>query len=186
MRVRTALMAGALLLVVGVSGCGRAAGDGDGVATAGKSAAPNATASTDPESEQEQMLKHAQCMRENGVPEYPDPTFEEGGGVTLGLPGGVDPEKVEAAQEQCKRYLPNGGRPKPVDAETLEKMRQYAECMRANGVPKFPDPTADGGFQIEAGPDLDPMSPTFKAADEQCKHHMPGSPRTGTNTGRDG
>lgn len=47
---------------------------------------------------------------------------------------------------------------------------KYAQCMRAHGVPDFPDPV-NGGFQITSGPgsDLDPGSPQFAAADTACK-----------------
>jgi hypothetical protein len=45
---------------------------------------------------------------------------------------------------------------------------KYTECMRAHGVPNFPDPSADGGFRIGAG--FDPSS-TASAA---CQKLVPG------------
>ena len=46
---------------------------------------------------------------------------------------------------------------------------KYAQCMRAHGVPDFPDPV-NGRFDITAGPgsDLDPGSPQYAAADKAC------------------
>jgi hypothetical protein len=52
---------------------------------------------------------------------------------------------------------------------------KYAQCMRAHGVPDFPDPV-DGGFAINntaPGSDLDPSSPQFVAADSACKALSP-------------
>lgn len=49
----------------------------------------------------------------------------------------------------------------------------YAACMRRNGVPNFPDPDAEGHFQLQGGPGLDPNSPQFKAAEEKCEHLLP-------------
>ena len=115
MRSRTALVLG-LLVVLGVTGCGPELAGGDGVATAGRSGAPSSSASAGAQNDQEQMLKFARCMRDNGVPEYPDPKFDDGGGVSLNLPEGVDRTKVEAAQEKCKQLLPNGGEARQVDA----------------------------------------------------------------------
>lgn len=39
----------------------------------------------------------------------------------------------------------------------------FARCMRANGVPAFPDPNGQGG-QLGPGSGIDPSSPQFQAA----------------------
>jgi hypothetical protein len=49
----------------------------------------------------------------------------------------------------------------------------YSACMRRNGVPKFPDPDANGRLSIIGGPGLDPNSPRFKAAEKACKKLLP-------------
>jgi hypothetical protein len=52
---------------------------------------------------------------------------------------------------------------------------EYAQCMRAHGVPDFPDPV-NGGFEINnttPGSDLDPTSPKFIAADSACQALSP-------------
>ena len=50
----------------------------------------------------ERALEHARCMREHGI-DMPDPTFGEGGRVTMRLEGGVDPNDpaFQAAQREC-------------------------------------------------------------------------------------
>ncbi|MFD9706287.1 hypothetical protein [Lentzea sp. NPDC059081] len=98
------------------------------------------------------MVKFAQCMRDNGV-DMPDPQGE-GGAVTLGLPGvaaGDDAgaEKMSAAHNACKQYLPNGGEFKPPSPEEQDKMRQQAKCMRDRGY-NWPDPKFEGGGPVEA------------------------------------
>jgi hypothetical protein len=51
----------------------------------------------------------------------------------------------------------------------------YARCMRAHGISDFPDPDASGNLQLnaDAGSDLDPKNPRFKAADTACKSLLP-------------
>ncbi|MEV0133959.1 hypothetical protein AB0H83_36515 [Dactylosporangium sp. NPDC050688] len=193
MRVRTAFALG-LLLVLGATatGCARSGG-GDGVASAGGTPTASASSGTgnearDPGKDQEAMLKYAQCMREHGV-DMPDPQFD-GGSVTMMLPEGTDRAKVDAANEQCKRFMPNGGKPRKADPETQEKMRKFSQCMRENGVPDFPDPSEDGGIRIDGtkGGSLDPGSEVFKKAQKVCEQYQPkppgagaGGPKTQTN-----
>jgi hypothetical protein len=54
---------------------------------------------------------------------------------------------------------------------------KFANCMRAHGVPDFPDPAANGGIQV-AGPGaksaLDPQSPAFQTAAQACHKLGPG------------
>ncbi len=55
----------------------------------------------------------------------------------------------------------------------------FSGCMRANGVPHFPDPQAGGGFLFRTGAGVDPSSPAFKAAQAKCKKFMPPGPGSG-------
>jgi hypothetical protein len=56
----------------------------------------------------------------------------------------------------------------------------FAGCMRANGVPHFPDPKAGGGFLFHRGAGVDPSSPAFKAAQTKCKKFLPPGPGSGS------
>jgi hypothetical protein len=51
----------------------------------------------------------------------------------------------------------------------------YSRCMRAHGIRAFPDPNAQGGINLNAGPGtgIDPSSPQYQAADQACKSLMP-------------
>ena len=59
---------------------------------------------------------------------------------------------------------------------------QYARCMRANGVPNFPDPNAGGGFLFHTGNGVDPSSPAFQAARAKCQKLLPSGPTPGSTT----
>lgn len=61
---------------------------------------------------------------------------------------------------------PPGGSPLQADA------LKYAQCMRAHGVPDFPDPSPSGGFEFQAGT-IDRSSPVFLAAQSKCKSLLP-------------
>lgn len=63
--------------------------------------------------QQDAMLKFVGCMRENGVPNFPDP--QPDGRMLLDPSSGVDPQSAEfkAAQEECRTLLPGGVAPGP-------------------------------------------------------------------------
>ncbi|MGW1990306.1 hypothetical protein [Embleya sp. NPDC001921] len=189
MRTTAGLGLGLLLMLGAVAGCGGGGDDGDGIASAGT---PTATVSASPGGNgtgggtgngkgagdaRDSMLRYAQCMRENGIPDFPDPTFSGDGGVSLNLPEGTDAKVVDAAQAKCRSLMPNGGENQKVDPKVTEQLRRYAKCMRENGIPQFPDPSADGGLQINNDAlGLGPDDPRFKAADQACSTYMPKPP----------
>jgi hypothetical protein len=170
--MRTRMVALVLTVALGSAGCGRGAADDPAVATAQDGAArpsgtPSAPASADPDA----PLKFSRCMRAQGLTWFPDPA---GGKMNVTVPKGVNPQTVEAAQGKCKQYLPGGDEAPKLSAEDLEAMRQMARCMRANGIPNFPDPQPNGSLMIDtrkigAGPD----DPVWKKADAICAKHRP-------------
>jgi hypothetical protein len=50
---------------------------------------------------------------------------------------------------------------------------KLADCMRAHGVPNFPDPHGGGGGVNLAGTGIDPQSPAFKSARLACAKLAP-------------
>jgi hypothetical protein len=59
---------------------------------------------------------------------------------------------------------------------THEQAVKFAECMRDNGVGKFPDPGPSGSFTIDGvmnGSSLDPSSTAWKNAIDACKDLEP-------------
>jgi hypothetical protein len=171
MRTRT-VAALVLLLALAPAACARNKADDPSVASAQKggvkpSSSPSATASEDPDA----PLKFSRCMREQGISWFPDP---KEGKMSIAIPQGTDRKKLEAAQEACKKFLPNGGQMHQPSAEELEQARQMAKCMRENGVPNFPDPNPDGG--LNANPDklgFSPNDPSWKKAEAACAQYGP-------------
>jgi hypothetical protein len=164
-----AVLIGALV-VLSAGACG-ADKTGTGVATAGGGTAkPSAGASAGAAGD-DAALRYSACVRANGVPNFPDP--DPNGGLDLDLGKlGVRKEKLDAADQKCKQYLPNGGQPQKLDPQKLTLARQYAQCMRANGVPKFPDPDAYGGIAIDGRKlGTDPVGATMKAAEKACQKY---------------
>ena len=65
-------------------------------------------------------------------------------------------------------------------ASLQQAMVAYAKCMRASGVPNFPDPNAGGGFVLHARAGII-NSPSFKAAQAKCRNLLPdGGPGSGS------
>jgi hypothetical protein len=60
----------------------------------------------------------------------------------------------------------------------------FAKCMRASGVPNFPDPNPGGGQSFTVGSGINPSSPAVKAAQAKCQKLLPdgGLPGSGSTT----
>ena len=132
----------------------------------GKGANPSSTA-VDP---QEADRRYAQCMRDNGVPDFPDPDADgqfRGAGHEK-----QDDPKFRAALEKCRDLAPGGEHQNTGDPAYVEQMRNYSQCMRDNGVPDFPDPDADG--QLRGAGHEQQDDPRFRAAQETCRPKLPG------------
>jgi hypothetical protein len=69
---------------------------------------------------------------------------------------------------------PGPSSPSALDSDALA----YAKCMRASGVPNFPDPQAGGGFLFHARAGLID-SPLSKAAQAKCHKLLPEGPGSG-------
>jgi hypothetical protein len=187
-------MALAMLAVLTVAGCaGRDKDEGGGIATANGGATPTASASTGvgngKSDDKDAPIKFSQCMREHGLPWFPDPD-PGSGGLKMKIPKGQDNAKVDAAMEACKKLVPNGGEPPKLDAAAIEQSRRMAKCMRENGVPNFPDPDANGQIRVDGNKlGIDPENPTFAAADKVCQKYRPklpaGEPGAGSEQSTD-
>jgi hypothetical protein len=53
------------------------------------------------------------------------------------------------------------------------KALAYSDCMRAHGVPGFPDPQSNGAILVTPKDHLAQGSPTFVAANKACQHLDP-------------
>jgi hypothetical protein len=126
----------------------------------------NATARTDTTSanasDRDQALKFAACMRRSGVSAFRDPPAS--GTLTIdGVANGSSLDTDSAAFTQaiaaCKDLQPAGFTGHKRTAQQQESALKFAQCVRDNGVPDFPDPTPDGPLL-----NVDGSKPGLKAA----------------------
>jgi len=127
-----------------------------------------------PVDQQDTGVLYAQCMRTNGVPDFPDPG-PDGRFALSHAEGGInqDDPKFRAASEQCRALAPGGEHRNTGDPAFVQQMREFSQCMRGNGLPDFPDPDANGqmrGLGHEAQ-----NNPTYRAAMEVCTKALPGA-----------
>lgn len=133
MSARWRLAAVAALFALTAAACGNNSG-GDKVASLGDGKNGNAQ-NTDNKTDEDKLREYTKCMRENGF-DMPDP----GSGSTEAREvNEADMEKMEKANKACQKLLPNGGKPKPLTPEELDKQRKIAKCMRDHGI-NMPDP----------------------------------------------
>jgi hypothetical protein len=154
--------------------------DDDGVASLGDGAsgsAASASPSVDPE---EALQAFAECMREHGLEDFPDPTIDENGGIEIsaGDPGDFGRAELDAAMQACEHLLPEGAGPGDGEGPSAEEqaamedaLLAYAQCMRDHGI-DMPDPEFSGGGVIQQGGDFDPNDPEFEEADDACRHFL--------------
>lgn len=168
-----------LLLLATATACG-SDDDGDGVASAGggdritDDGDSGAGGGSGKGPEEDTRLEFAKCMRENGVEEYPDP---DPNSRTFAIKPpdeyGVDNETFEAAMDACKDLMPGGGEPPELTADDIEKMRDFTQCMRDEGI-DMADPGPDGSLSVPE--DMSPNDSEFQAAMKECRDIIAGLP----------
>ena len=174
---RSALGFAALVsLVLVAAGCGGGGSPGSHVAQLGSTAtqtgsSSNASAAS---AQANGALAFAGCMRSDGVSKYPDPGSS--GTVKPSLQQlGVSSSRFQAALSACRHLLPNGGLP-PNQAEQQQVRAlslRFSQCVRAHGVPNFPDPGSDGRIPDPATAGINQGSPKFEAANQTCGRYRP-------------
>ena len=165
----TAASGAVILIGATIAACG----GGEGSAATG-SAGPNG--GQDRAKLEQAALKHAECMRRQGI-DVPDPKPGEGGVILSGPGGTEDPGGQRRAAQKCERYLRSVPPPRLSDEQKTE-MRdgalKHARCMRSQGL-DFPDPRFDGkgGISAELGAGFDPSDPRVRRAERKCRKLLP-------------
>jgi hypothetical protein len=132
----------------------------------------DSNATSDPE---QALLDFAQCMRDNGVPSFPDPVARPDGSFGFERPQGVSPSALDDTLASCQSEAQaagiDAGSVAP-DTDAQDQLLELSRCMRANGIPKFPDPKP-GGDVLSGLHDLfanyDLESPRVAQALESCQ-----------------
>lgn len=111
------------------------------------------TTTTLPKGNPTQLLDHwASCMRNHGDPNQVDPTIDANKVIHVTFPNNSNGPGLFGKSSPCQAYLTaastalRGGKPFPKpDPAKLEK---FSVCMRANGIPDFPDPSGGASRSI--------------------------------------
>jgi hypothetical protein len=114
---------------------------------------------------QDKALAFAQCVRDNGYAEFPDPD-PEGGFKFLIEPDSV--ARFKAATAACRDLAPEGMRDEGVTPEELDALIKLSACVRENGVPEFPDPGPQGNYDL-SGTGLKPGDKRLDDAVATCQ-----------------
>ena len=116
-------------------------------------------------------MKFSECMRNNGVPDFPDPDAK--GEYAYGV--SVTPAVFQKAVDACKDLEPPGALSSDRSPAEQTASLRFAQCVRDNGVKDFPDPVNG-----------EPLIDTYKipssnrpggmdilnAATQKCRHAM--------------
>jgi hypothetical protein len=182
-RTRAGRLGPALTLAL-LAGCATLAGCGAG-SHAAASASPSAMSDA-------QMLdigrQFAQCLRDHGLPNFPDPVINDG---QLALPAnadGDDPKQAlsnnEAARQACTPILDrlpataHHGQDHTPSPQEMQQFMQFSQCMRENGIPEWPDPLPNGDMPLPTPLQQEGKSARVVAGLTACNHLLP--PESGT------
>jgi hypothetical protein len=162
-------------LALPAAGCGGSSGSH--VAQLGSTATQRSSSSRGSAApgKQSGALAFSGCMRQNGVPKFPDPG-SSGAIPKVGLEQlGVSSTQFQAAETACASLL----RPSNTQArQTLGGMVDFAHCMRSHGVHDWPDPTIDrdGQAVFDLHGRINPDTAQMDAESGRCSHLLHPSP----------
>jgi hypothetical protein len=194
-----AALLAALALAVVVAGCG-SSGGGSSSESSTTTAGSSGGSSQESGSTQEgatgrpggfELSDEARtCLKEQGFePPEPGQGGPEGGGPPEGggLPEGGPPTgagsekfmKMREALEECGVEMTGKpGGPRTNSAAFKKQVKEYAACMRENGV-AMPEPNLSGEGPVFDESEVNPESSEFKKASEQCQSLL-GGPKGGS------
>jgi hypothetical protein len=127
------------------------------------------------------------CIRGHGDPNQADPTIDATKDIEVHIPSTAQTlsHEVHTGSTPCSHDMAaaasalRGGQPPP-PAPTEAQDVEFADCMRANGVPGYPDPTPETPNRTNfRGTGVTPTSPAVKKATELCSKKL-GLPYPGT------
>jgi len=125
-------------------------------------------------------LAYANCMRSHGVPDFPDPNSQGEfqlrpvkveNGRTTPVEDLVPSSPAFTGAERVCGSFGSAGRQVTAAQEQREFAKELnaAVCMRANGVPGYPDPKLiNGSIDLEFNGKFNSDSPAFQRAASKC------------------
>jgi hypothetical protein len=144
---------------------------------------PNAVAGDNSAARRAKLHTAAQCIREHGAPQYQDPLLTSDGYIYTDEVAlrGLEQPQLTAIDEACRELIraanfaiSDQGPPPP---KMIAAGVKSAECMRANGLPDFQDPTVDTpfspgkgfGLNVQSMPAAGKRDPAVRRALQACR-----------------
>jgi len=140
------------------------------LAACGGSAAPVSANQT----AYQKAVAFSACMRAHGEPGFPDP--QPNGNLLINAQKDhLNGALMNSAQKACQHLMP---KIKPMTAAQQQKLTaqalKFVTCMRAHGLPTFPDPTINSqGIELQIPNGVAPNSPVLRNAQQACRHLAP-------------
>ncbi len=125
----------------------------------------------------QQAVAYSVCMRAHGEPGFPDP--QPNGDLLINGPKDhLNGALMNSAQKACQHLMP---KIKPMTAAQQQKVTaqalKFVACMRAHGLPTFPDPKIDSrGVELQVPSSVAPNSAVLRNAQQACRNLIPGGP----------
>ena len=129
-----------------VASCGSSNASKSGIASlSGDTSVTTTTAAAGNADSEQAMLDFAQCMRDNGLPDFPDPVVGSDGSLSFGFRGqgaadaGIDPrsDAFQTAMQACSDKLQGialgGDRGRFDPTQLQDQLLQVAQCLRDKG-----------------------------------------------------
>ena len=160
----------AVALGVTVAGCSSSPTAGSQPATTAAVAGGSDSSGASPLAE---AVAYSQCIRKHGVPNFPDPVQTPDGGYGYRTKG-IDPNSAafQGALQACKALpSPWNSTGQQLSSAQQQAWLNWANCIRAHGVPDFPDPTFSGVEVHDSGAASN--SPQLQSAMDACKSQTP-------------
>ena len=202
---RTLLRPAAALLAVGLVAAACGGSDAEDTIAVASLDEPTTETTSEPgaddaeRTDEEAMLAFAQCVRANGVDDFPDPSTDADGNISFELFGSgieIGTETFDAAVAACESEVEGvaiGGGQGIDQTEVEDTMLEFTECLRNEGIDvgdfTFPEaggppPGAgeDGGFELSGSRNdliaavlgLDADDPAVQAGIETCEPLLAG------------
>jgi len=118
---------------------------------------------------QHQIVRFADCMRSNGVPNFPDPTTDPHAFKQAFI---TQSPAFHSAATHCQYLMPNSGQTESAaqtHAHTVALLA-FAHCLHSHGFPNFPDPSSSGQVTHEmiASAGINLQQPAVIQAADSC------------------
>jgi hypothetical protein len=132
------VLIGVIALIAAGCGANTATGSAGSASNTGSGASSDSAsnAAQTQATKREKAVKFAECVRAHGVPHFPDPGTS--GDINFGVD--VSEQVFTSAVNACKSLEPPGALSSHRSATQQSAALRFAACVRANGVPDFPDP----------------------------------------------